>query len=107
VSQSIISAWESGHNHASSRYFEKLAQTLKVEIVDLLDEASANIYHQHGASGPNFVNGNGNTIITENQKLIEELLCTQRKLIASLEATNAAKDKTIEALREEVERLRR
>jgi cell division protein FtsB len=59
-----------------------------VPIHEIVEDTSVNVYHQNGTSGTHSINGNGNTVHTDNQKLTEELLTTQQKLIAKLEAEN-------------------
>ena len=85
VSQSVISNWESGQSQPPLKHIDLLAKELGVNVEELLDEPLVSIYHQHGESGSSSINGNNNTIYAENRQLTEELLATQRKMIASLE----------------------
>jgi transcriptional regulator with XRE-family HTH domain len=96
VSQSVVSVWESDQSQPHIKHLDILAAALGVKVNDLLEDTPVSIYHQHGENDHSI---NGNTVYAENQKLTEELVNTQRKLIASLEASNIAKDKQIEELK--------
>lgn len=86
VSQSVISNWESGQSQPPLKHIDLLAKELGVNVEELLADTTVSIYHQHGE---NDHSTNGNNVYIENRQLTEELLATQRKLIASLEKENS------------------